>query len=112
MSILIKNKEMPKNCNQCVYRHLTMKEGNFCTAIHERINYRDEKLPNCPIIEIKPHGRLIDADAFKKYISVSFDEIAPELENGYLWLAKRITEDLLRDIDEAPTIIEAEEDQA
>lgn len=48
--------------------------------------------------------RLIDADAFKEYISVSFDNVAPELSNGYLWLAKQITEDLLKDIDDAPTV--------
>lgn len=60
--------------------------------------------------EIPPHGRLIDADAFKKYITVSFEEVAPELEGGYKWLAERITNDLLKDIDAAPTVIPASEE--
>ena len=107
MSILIKNKEMPKNCNQCVYRHLTMKEGNFCTAIHERINYRDEKLPHCPIIEIKPHGDLIDRDAFRKEMDrhYPFDK-ETQSRHGEADIAKSV---IIRMLAEAEVIVPAEE---
>ena len=108
MSILI-NVEMPQSCSKCPFAQEWVCVIN--RGLKRNIPENEVTTNYCPLIEIKPHGRLIDADAFKKYISVSFDEIAPELENGYLWLAKRITEDLLRDIDEAPTIIEAEEEQ-
>lgn len=54
--------------------------------------------------ELPPHGRLIDADAFKEYITKAFKDF-----EGYpnFDLAKKVTEDLCLDIDEAPTVIEA-----
>jgi len=48
-------------------------------------------MPNCPLIDLPPHGRLIDADALVKKQPI------PEL-GAPRWL-----------IEQAPTIIEAEE---
>ena len=73
MSILIKGMKMPKNCCQCPM----MRPGNYkghafpCTC-HAKdcfpikpseLDLRDGL---CPLVEIKPHGRLIDADALKQ----------------------------------------------
>ena len=63
MSILIKGMKMPKGCTlRCPavsYR--------FCPleSVEELSAYRDsgKRHPDCPLIPIPPHGRLIDADA-------------------------------------------------
>lgn len=98
MSILIKGMRMPKSCYECA---LETDYGTcgyysyYVEAGHDsEINKRRD---DCPLIEIPPHGRLIDADAL--------------LENG--WYLARINyhegkyESALLTI--APTIIEAEE---
>ena len=54
MSVLIRGMEMPKNCNECrlAYR-------GACIANIGREVKVDQI---CPLVEIQPHGRLIDAD--------------------------------------------------
>lgn len=49
MSIVIHGMKMPKNCGVCFVGDRTI-----CKE-------------HCPLIEIPPHGRLIDADALKIY---------------------------------------------
>lgn len=74
MSILIKNMEMPKDCPMCPLSHWDF-AGEFrgCKAVNGKryametepeyfdSNYRP---PWCPLVELPPHGRLIDADEF------------------------------------------------
>jgi hypothetical protein len=63
----------------------------------------------CPLIEVPtPHGRLIDADEFKDYIRSGYEEMK-HLFNENLKAATLVTEGFCKDIDEAPTVIEAEE---
>ena len=67
MSILIKNMEMPKSCNECILE------------IEEACGLKAEPIPDywsrldrpswCPLIEIKPHGDLIDRDELCKGLS-------------------------------------------
>lgn len=73
MSILIKGIEMPKSCEDC---HLE----SFCSLWVEarRIckwspDNREAFIrhPNCPLVPVPPHGRLIDADAMKTRIEGS-----------------------------------------
>lgn len=110
MSILIKGMEMPKyGCDNCFLR-----TGNYCGRIEKGesvIEYarKNERHPNCPLIHVSPHGRLIDADAFKKYVSDGLETVKPYLHDEYLRLAEETTESLLKDVDEAPTVIPADE---
>ena len=71
MSILIKGMEMPTSCRAC---HLKMNcddcEGRECVCVplHQKIGYLDDLLvdkcrDDCPLIEVPPHGDLIDRDA-------------------------------------------------
>lgn len=65
MSILIKGMEMPKSCRYCEFRHMSITENTFCTAAHETIDYmmeRTRRLDNCPLVEVQPHGDLVDRD--------------------------------------------------
>lgn len=50
------------------------------------------------------HGRLIDADAFKVYLMQS---VLKFITHPNYAEAKRVTEDFCRDIDEQPTVLEA-----
>ena len=73
MSILIKGMEMPTNCWQCPLSVLYEKPRELlrCKIIKEEV-LRHKIDGNCPLIEISPHGRLIDADALMEYYT---DEI-------------------------------------
>lgn len=64
MSILIKGMEIPENgCDHCFLRL-----GNYCRQIptdESMIPYAEKgaRHPDCPLVPVPPHGRLIDADA-------------------------------------------------
>ena len=100
MSILIKGMDMPKNCLECVFYRQTDPVYDYCC-----ISSAAPKgyVPNdCPLIEVPPHGRLIDADkAAKQGWTISRTYSASPTEMVYE--AKTMTDEVL------PTIIEAEE---
>lgn len=54
---------------------------------------------------LEPHGRLIDADAFKAYL---LEWLMKFVTHPNFLEAKKVTENFFRDIDEAPTVLEAE----
>ena len=91
--ILLKNMEMPDCCNYCVGMVVYAKDTDgiwkdTCKLTGKPIdlNNRDGRPSDCPLIEVPPHGRLIDADILRmKY------------EYG----------DGRKKVDESPTIIEA-----
>jgi thiamine monophosphate synthase len=107
MSILIKGMKMPTTCDECF---LPLR---YCP-------YAMEKDGECPLIEVPPHGRLIDADAFIKEIN---ERIEAAIKWGINAIADRENEIKLRaeqavatfceaslTAKKLPTIIEAEVD--
>ena len=56
MSVLIKGMEMPSKCGECFLRVEECKQ---------RI-YMEKRPPHCPLVEVPPHGDLIDRDALIK----------------------------------------------
>ena len=66
MGVYIKGMEMPKNCIECRFR-----QYEYCDLQRQdvyAVNIMDyalslERHPNCPLVEIQPHGQLVDADA-------------------------------------------------
>ena len=82
MSVLIKGMEMPTNCHSC-----PMCLMRFCQAADRELSEREIK-PNakrpddCPLVEIPPHGRLIDAD--RKHICKQQNSYPVESENNYM----------------------------
>ena len=72
MSVLIKGMEMPKNCDVCPLIAET-DDFHVCYINEQFIPWewidehsaeqRHPKPSWCPLVEIPPHGRLIDADA-------------------------------------------------
>ena len=104
MSILIKGMKMPTRCGRCDMCIPVFDDGMFehyeCCITAATIDNRGEKMEDCPLVEIPPHGRLIDADV----LGLTDFEII--MCNGNY---KNGLEMLLRKIDNAPTIISAEE---
>ena len=94
MSVLIKNMRMPKNCLDCV-----LNSGERCEATKNYCLYR-ARPTHCPLVEIPPHGRLIDADVAEVIVTDEKDEVGGFLD-GILYAADWIANQ--------PTIIEAEE---
>ena len=102
MSILIKGMEMPKCCDDC---WALDEYGDYprCRITEEQRGYnfriREQRMEHCPLIEVPtPHGRLIDADALKVERPIMDGSIT-------VGVSYAITR---KEIDEAPTVIEAE----
>ena len=123
ISILIKGMGMPTCCFKCGFYHHSVDDGyydfEYCGANnHEfnnaydstkpHINPFEEKLNDCPLVPVQPHGRLIDAS---ESIRVEFYD-----EEHEDWTRHDMTiDDLLGQswVDaDAPTIIPAEEERA
>lgn len=86
MSVIVKGMKKPKNCDWCPFflknRH-DRGDDSLCRASLK------EAKDGCPLIPVPPHGRLIDADALPRFGG----------RKGLIHSA---------DVDNAPTIIEAE----
>lgn len=99
MSVLIRGMEKPDDCGKCPFLNLN---GEFCQFA------RVDAVPeDCPLVEVQPHGRLVDADELKEEIT----EEAINLRMNGLKGTPRSTENhrwAIDRLDEAPTIIEAE----
>ena len=65
MSVLIKGMEMPKSCEKCPCKTADAFGGLGCqTTGYIPLRKANQDRPDwCPLIEVPPHGRLIDADA-------------------------------------------------
>lgn len=104
--ILIKNMKMPKNCYACEFFAQTdywNKEDEADILSHckrtgektwESVN---GYLPDCPLVPVPPHGRLIDADA------LDADLERQDMHTGE-WDAVGFS---IEEIENAPTIIPA-----
>lgn len=105
MSILIKGMDMPRTCKECPCYYY---EYHECNALVGRYVDGEASPPgDCPLIELQPHGRLIDADELKKENDKRFRALYGEdartndlvsYANSWAYL----------EIKDAPTIIEAE----
>ena len=106
MSILIKGMEMPKDCPYCPLAHWNFKnEFTGCEIVKKYFSteemYADGKPDFCPLVEIPPHGRLIDADALIKD--------GWTLRKEVIRMGGYVTHELPLNNPSIPTIIEAEE---
>ena len=103
MSVIVKGMEMPKSCSKCRWFDMGGGYGYQCTLLHKSFDMwnkisvaRDKE---CPLIELPPHGRLIDIKSVEdgKFVTVGNDY--QRWWNGALESV----------IDNAPTVIEAED---
>ena len=103
MGVYINEMEMPKNCGECYV--------GFCKQIGCELSigfdwYNINRHPDCPLVSVPQHGRLIDADAMFKDICDdinSMTDVGIAVDGQWLW-------DKLNDaLENAPTIFPAEE---
>lgn len=104
MSIFINSKvHLPSSCEKCPFNYADMSAG-VCTAADKTIDtrtYGRKRHPDCPMVELPtPHGRLIDADELTKHMRSYYPSI------DHLCRSQHVV--TKGDIDNAPTIIEAE----
>lgn len=102
MSILIKNMEMPKRCEDCFcYRHNAEYDYAYCNISSVNVlGNGSARLNSCPLIPVPPHGRLIDGDVAEAIYFTDEDADGKDFYDGILYSADFISNQ--------PTIIEAE----
>ena len=111
MSVLIKDMEMPALCQEC---DLYIDGACYAKGYRDYRSIMDMSKPDdCPLIEVPPHGRLIDADKFKADHSMKNDcaECEKELQGSsraceYDRIYSKM--DFCQWIDNAETVIEPE----
>lgn len=102
--VLFRGMEMPKNCGTCKFAGvcdvLPASEWPDIESImlNDVIGVDGARDKDCPLFEIPPHGRLIEADALKKKHHWTDDFYETEYVE-------------VEDIDAAPTIIPASEER-
>lgn len=107
MSILIKGLEMPQSCWDCMFcLDFEFLFPYECAAANKEfengIDEYEHSRPNwCPLIELPPHGRLIDKDALLSQYGGMIITAKVDYAEGL--------RDAIQDIQNAPTVIEAEE---
>lgn len=84
-----------------------MSTFGMCMVLDDApITQRDDDRPDyCPLVDVPPHGRLIDADAMERLMSdIVHGDIRGYPYSDTLW------DTAFRWLDSQPTIITAEED--
>ena len=101
MSVIVRGMEMPKSCSECPLNYdqmacdVTMTRWWSDTMVLMDFDSDKERLHDCPLIELPPHGRLGDLD------KLNIHDISPV--DGFCVMG--VTEE---DIELADTVIEAE----
>ena len=109
MSLFIKGMKMPKNCRDCIWIQRDRPAGKvYCTATDPWLDISrvliNSRHDCCPLIEVPPHGRLIDADAVIDLVmQYCLDD------DGVCSKAGADLRELLDEIENLPTVIPAEE---
>ena len=119
MSILIKGMDMPKSCMNCPFKGFdrVCGRGNICSinesitfhAVLDGLDVKFVRKGDCPLVEVPPHGRLIDADAFIKSECNSCDGACESMPCDCLICDRDYRCDFMKDIANASTVIKAEE---
>ena len=95
--VLIRGMEMPTHCDDC-----TFYDGIFCARTGYYIYYPEEKLEECPLIEVPDHGDLIDQDKYRDEFMNGVYALCSDDSDNYRANA------IIDLFDEAPTVIPAE----
>ncbi len=116
MAVLIRGMEMPTRCGECPCAYST--EGAYwdtCQAVDDKNDieqfWKSGRPDWCPLIEIPPHGDLIDRDAWCRQLDgelemtkLLFDRVYPQLSE----MCEEVIDGVKKDVYEMPTVIEAE----
>lgn len=70
MSLYIPGMEMPTSCSKCPFCDDDFDDNYFglcCLLTGTRFD-GDERISDCPLFEVQPHGRLGDLDAMLEFV--------------------------------------------
>lgn len=119
MSVLVKGMKMPECCGDCkafvCYRQWAGDPGDCFCGITKSDAEQNKRNDDCPLIEVPPHTRLIDANALMnefKILQSGREIFGMELDSSFLDSSQEISTEWYRveeTLEDAPTIIEAEE---
>jgi hypothetical protein len=79
MGVYIKGMEMPKNCMLCPFcvEEADPANGEMCMVTGKLMPpCNRERLDDCPLVPVPPHGRLIDADALAEHKFVCIPHVS------------------------------------
>ena len=96
MDVLVKGMKMPSSCGNCKCNILDILGWRYCCIRGAEIENNPTRPEWCPLVEVPPHGRLIDADSFKRDLKLY----------TMIGKARKIVE---MNLDLTETVIEAEE---
>ena len=71
MSVLIKGMEIPSKCSECMLFDVF---GGYCKYLKEFLDsdkYNKWRDVRCPLVNIPPHGDLIDRDKLRKHLKIA-----------------------------------------
>lgn len=108
MSVIAKNMKMPKNCGECPFIFSSWGIEYYCHLAGSSTSaeyVEREKMTNCPLIELPPHGRMIDATFEENHYASMLLNPTPDVTEQDKHKA-RIVIDALR---MAKTVIEGSE---
>ena len=104
MDILIKGMEMPKTCRRCMEMEIPVRcrvmEQEAVTAVMSGYN----RPSDCPLVEIPPHGELIDKQEALKGLIIAMDCVSCRHPDDCSWCSVNEWQDVIRN---APTVLEA-----
>lgn len=111
MSILIKGMEMPKNCGECPFIFSSWGIEYYCHLAESSTSAEyvgQEKMTNCPLIELPPHGRLGDLDKLwdRMYNYIDNEGAKMPFGDNDFMIHRDSACELIED---APTVIEGSE---
>lgn len=74
MSVIVKGMKMPKKCDECHFYRYWDEMASSCRAFNKTkwiddCDMKKERHPDCQLIELPPHGDLIDRDALMKKLN-------------------------------------------
>lgn len=104
MSILIKGMEKPKECYCCPCSTINM-NGRWgkCNLLGRDYAGNPHKIYNdCPLVEIPPHGRLIDADKYLNKVKYEAEGMSEDYGDVFINCTDWV-------LGKEPTVIESEE---
>ena len=105
MSILIKGAKMPRHCGYCFFNDFNICQIEHC-PVADAV-YHEERHEDCPLVEIQPHGRLIDGAALKTKLNNIHDFLLCDCRFSDKARIDELT-NCIAEVANAPTVIESE----
>lgn len=118
MSVIVKGMKMPTSCYDCNCFIRDSDGIDYCCLLMQDIEDNDKRDDDCQLIELPPHGDLIDRGDLVTSFNESIEEChkwANEIEGGEMYA--RVSQSLGTFLEcslraaSAPTIIEAEREK-